>query len=125
MPSFESWRENERARAAEAWARVSEKPTTITIRRGGETLDPQTVRVEFGDSAREDLDVRRGLNVMPGVQRGVVFGVRHHPTVADTDIQRGDRFVIPSVTAFDATEFEVVAVIAAPGEAQAVCEART
>lgn len=119
MPSFESWRGNERARAAEAWARISERPTTITIRRGAETLEPQTVRVEFGDSAREDLDVRRGLNVMPGVQRAVVFGVRNHPTVADSDIQRGDRFVV------GATEFEVMAVIPAPGEVQAICEART
>ena len=119
MPSFESWRGNEQARAAEAWARISEQPTTITIRRGGESLAAQTVRVEFSDSAREDLDVRRGLNVMPGVQRAVVFGVRNHARVADTNIQRGDRFVI------EATEFEVMAVIAVPGEVQAVCEART
>ena len=54
------------------------------------------------DSAREDLDVRRGLEHPPGVQRAVVFGVRNHPTVADTDIQRGDRFVV------GATEFEVI-----------------
>ena len=119
MPSFESWRGNERARAAEAWARISEQPTTITIRRGGESLAAQTVRVEFNDSAREDLDVRRGLNIVPGVQRAIAFGVRNHPTVADTDILRGDRFVI------NATEFEVIAVIPTPGEVQAICEART
>jgi hypothetical protein len=77
------------------------------------------VRVEFGDSAREDWDVRRGLNVVPGVQRAVVFGVQNHPTIADTDIQRGDRFLLGE------TEFEVMAVIRAPGEAQALCEART
>jgi hypothetical protein len=124
MPSFESWREDVVARAVEAWGRIDEQPTTITIRRGTAsggslTLDAQTVRIEFGDSAREDLVVRRGLNIAPGVQRAVVFGVRNHPTVSDTDIQRGDRFVI------DATEFEVIAVIRAPGEAQALCEART
>lgn len=119
MPSFESWRRDEQARAVEAWARIGEQATTITIRRGTTTLDPQPVRVELGDSAREDLDLRRGLNVVPGVQRAVVFGVRHHPTIADTDVQRSDRFVV------DATEFEVIAVIHAPGEVQALCEART
>ncbi|MCZ2099715.1 MAG: hypothetical protein LC121_26325 [Anaerolineae bacterium] len=119
MPDFDTWRGNTQARAVEAWARISEQPTTITIRRGMETLDPQTVRVEYGDSAREDLDVRRGLNIVPGVQRAVMFGVRNHPTVADTNIQRSDRFVV------DTTEFEVVAVIPAPGEVQAICEART
>lgn len=124
MPDFDAWRANEQARAIEAWGRISEQPTTITIRRGTASggslmLDPQTVRVEYGSSAREDLDVRRGLNITPGVQRAVVFGVRNHPTVDDTDIQRSDRFVI------DTAEFEVVAVIPAPGELQAICEART
>lgn len=122
MPSFESWRRHKRtadASAVEAWERINEQATTITIRRDAETLDPQTVRIEFGSSAREDMDVRRGLNIVPGVQRAVAFGVRNHPTVADTDIQRGDRFVV------EITEFEVIALIAAPGEVQALCEART
>lgn len=119
MPDFAAWRSDPAARAAEAWQRIEEQTVTVTIRRGTATLAAQTVRVEPGDSAREDLDLRRGLNVMPGVQRAVVFGVRQHPTVADTDIERGDRFVI------GATEFEVIAVIAAPGEVQALCEART
>ncbi len=107
------------ARAADVWRRIQDQPSVISIRRAGEALDPQTVRIEFSDQAREDLDVRRGLNVTPGVQRAVVFGVRDHPTVADTDIQRADRFVI------GATEYEVIGVIAAAGEVQAVCEART
>ena len=55
----------------------------------------------------------------PGVQRAVVFGVRDHATVADTDIQRADRFVLGD------TEYEVIGVIAVVGEVQAVCEART
>ena len=119
MPSFEAWREHRQARAIDASARISDQPVQITIRRGVEDLAVQTVRVEYGSSAREDLDVRRGLNVLPGVQRAVVFGVRNHPTAADTDIRRGDRFVL------GATEFEVIAVIVAAGEVQAFCEART
>ena len=119
MPDFAAWRKDDRARAVEAWERIGEKATAITIRRGGETLDTQTVRIEMSDGGREDLDLRRGLNVTPGVQRVVVFGVRQHPTVADTDIQRGDRFVV------GVTEFEVIGVIAVVGEVQAICEART
>lgn len=119
MPDFEQWRGSTRARALDAWLRIGEQPVTVTIRRGDETLEAQTVRIEFGDSAREDLDLRRGLNVVPGVQRAVVFGVRGHPVIADTDIERGDRFVI------GVTEFEVIGVIEPPGEVQAVCEART
>jgi hypothetical protein len=120
MPDFAAWvaEERDRVRALDAWQRIQEQPTTILIRRGGETLAAQTVRIEMGDSAREDLDVRRGLNVMPGVQRAVVFGVRKHPTVRDTDVQRGDRFVV------GATEYEVIAVTEAAGEVQAACEAR-
>lgn len=119
MPSFEAWREHLTERALEAERRIGERAVEIRIRRGMEMLDAQMVRVEFGNMAREDLDVRRGLNVIPGVQRAVVFGVRDHPTAADTDIQRGDRFVLGE------TEFEVSAVIVLAGEVQGLCEART
>ena len=119
MPDFEAWRSDAQARALEAWQRISEKATTITLRRGTDVLDGQTVRIEFSSSTREDLDLRRGLIITPGVQRAVVFGLRHHPTIADTDIQRGDRFVV------GVTEFEVIGVISGVGEVQAICEART
>lgn len=118
MPDFAAWRRDAPARAVEAWLRISEQPTVITIRRETEMLAAQTVRIEVGNNAREDLDLRRGLNALPGVQRAVVFGVRDHPTTADTDIQRGDRFVVGG------SEFEVIAVIEAAGEVQAVCEVR-
>ena len=119
MPDFATWRKDDAARASAAWQRIQDQPTAITIRRAGAALDPQTVRIEFSDAAREDMDVRRGLNVTPGVQRVVVFGVRDHPLLADTDIQRADRFVV------GITEYEVIGVITAAGEVQAVGEART
>lgn len=119
MPEFETWRSSDQNRALEAWQRIGDQPTTIAIQRGTVTLDPQTVRIEFSNSAREDLDLRSGLDITPGVQRAVVFGVRQHPTEPDTDIQRGDRFVV------ELTEYEVIGVISAPGEVQAICEART
>lgn len=119
MPDFATWRRDNTARAIAAWQRIQDQPSAIVIRRAGTALDPQTVRIEFSDAAREDMDVRRGLNVTPGVQRVIVFGVKGHPTVADTDIQRADRFVLGD------TEYEVIGVIAAAGEVQAVGEART
>lgn len=124
MPSFEAWREHLTEKALETERRIGERAVEIRIRRGGEMLGAQTVRVELGNTAREDLDVRRGLGkqslpMTPGVQRAVVFGVRDHPTAADTDIGRGDRFVLGE------TEFEVSAVVVLPGEVQAFCEART
>ncbi len=119
MPDFETWRSDPQARALDAWARIEDQPTTITIQRGGTMLAAQTVRIEFSDAAREDLSLHEGLNVVPGVQQAIVFGVRNHPTVADTEIERGDRFVI------GATEFEVAGVIVAAGNVQAICEART
>jgi hypothetical protein len=119
MPDFDAWRDQTQARAVEAWDRIREQPTTITIRRNGGVLDAQTVRIEFNDGAREDATLRRGLDVTPGVQRAVAFGVRHHPVIPDTDIERGDRFVV------GVTEFEVIGVIEAAGGVQAICEART
>lgn len=119
MPDFAAWRDDTAARAEAAWGRISERPTRITIRRAGETIAEQTVRIGLGSSAREDMDVRRGLNVMPGVQRGVVFGIRSHPTLPDTDMQHGDRFIV------GATEYEVIGLVTLPGEIQAFCEART
>lgn len=119
MPDFAAWRNDEQAQAGDAWLRILEQPVTITIRRGTETLAAQTVRIVMDDRAREDLDLRRGLNVLPGVQGAVVFGVRQHPTIADTDIRRSDRFVL------GASEFEVIAVTEMAGEVQAICEVRT
>ena len=119
MPDFETWRDNDRARALEAWMRIGDQAVQITIRRGAEMLDAQTVRIELSDGGREDMNLRKGLNITPGVQRAVVFGVRNHWTAADTDIARGDRFVV------GATEFEVIGVIEGVGEVQAICEART
>ena len=110
---------SEPARALEAWPRIGDA--------AGDDHDP----ARGGDAGRADGADRDGrqrargfgfaarAERLPGVQRAVVFGVREHPTVADTDIQRGDRFVM------GATEFEVIGVIEAPGEVQAICEART
>jgi hypothetical protein len=101
--------------AQRAWLRINRKPKTITIKRKGETLAEQTVRLELGSIANDE----RGENAMPGVQRIVIFGVKDHPTVADTDIKSGDRFNV------DNKQYEVVSVVdTIVGEIQAVGEAR-
>jgi hypothetical protein len=123
MPDLEAWLANDvvrpSERAAMAWRRINDRPTSITIRRGGVTLAAQTVRIEWSGYAREDEDIEVAVDAMPGVGRLTVFGVRGHPTVPDTDIERGDRFII------GAAEVEVIVLLLPPGEVQAVCEART
>jgi len=106
-------------RATQAWRRISDCPTSITIRRGSgaskQTLAAQTVRVEWDNTAIE----RDGQITAAGTQHCVVFGVRDHATVTDTNIQRADRFGL------DGDEYEVITLLTPPGEVQAVCERRT
>ncbi|NDJ63282.1 MAG: hypothetical protein GYB67_19335 [Chloroflexi bacterium] len=125
MPDFDTWLAeiaqptHAASRAVVTWARINERPTTITLRRSGVARSPQIVRVELDSRAREDTRVvAGGANAQPGVTRAVIFGVRDHATVADTDIQRGDRVVIAGM------EYEVITLIHAPGAVQAICEAR-
>lgn len=102
-------------RAALAWRRISEKPTTITLKRGAATLDPQTMRVENSEAS----SMQRG-NAGTGTLRDVVlFGVRNHPdvTVEDTDVQAKDRFVLNNI------EYQVMDIVRTLGEVQARAEA--
>lgn len=101
------------ARAQDAWARINDRATAITLYRDGKALSAQTVRVEFSAVFRETSG---GAGEM-GVSTAIVFGVRGHPTITNTDIQRGDTFE------GEDTLYTVLAVVALPGEVQARCEA--
>lgn len=101
-------------RAKRAWMRINDKPTSITIARGASDLPAQTVRVEL-DSIANDVN---GDHAVPGVQKCVVFGIKDHATLPDTDIQTGDRFVVDDV------EYVVISIINTIGEIQAVGEAQ-
>ena len=106
---------DEAHRAALAWRRISEKPTSITIKRGAVTLDAQTMRVELSETST----TQRG-NAGSGTMRDVVlFGVRNHPDalIEDTDVQAKDRFVLNNV------EYQIMDVVLTLGEVQARCEA--
>jgi len=117
MPNFAAWLDLyvtvTQNRAADAWQRINDKPASIVLVRNGTALAAQTVRVEYDRGASEMGDAGQSSN------RGVVvFGVRGHAALSDTDIQRGDRFV------YEGAQFRVVDVVYTTGEVQAMCEAQ-
>lgn len=79
-------------RATDAWAHILEKPTSIVLVRGkNTTLAAQTVRIEFTSTTRgTEVDGEGGGQ--SANQSVVIFGVRDHPTIPDTNIERDDRF---------------------------------
>jgi hypothetical protein len=98
------------ARAVRAWQRIQDRPTSITVFR----LDTaQTVRIEHRQPAEQQANVG-----VVSRQIVTVFGVVGHPdeTIVDTDLQRGDRFVLGE------SEYEIVEVAYYPGELQATGE---
>lgn len=106
---------NEAHRAALAWRRISEKPTSITIRRAGSSLGEQTVRIEFSEASNQ----RKGASGEGAVRDVIIFGVRNHSDddIADTDIKPSDRFVYLNV------EYQVRDLVTTLGEVQAHAEA--
>lgn len=96
-------------RAALAWRRISEKPSSITIVRVGAA---QTVRIESSGSSK-----RKGSAGETAVREVVVFGIRDHDAEDDTDIKRKDRFV------YQNEEYQVTDIVLTLGEVQARCEA--
>lgn len=103
-------------RAGLAWRRIQDKPTVITVNRDGVTLPAQTVRIEYNETERVVTGEANGTSSSRDV---ILFGVKNHPTVADTDLKYGDRF------AYNGQMFHVVFVITSIGEIQANCEALT
>jgi hypothetical protein len=111
------------ARARRVWSKIQRKPSSVAFTRqaaltdaapptGPTTLPAQVVRVVRDNRPRE----LRG-ETGQGVQNHcVVYGVRDHPDVAvvDTDIERGDRFVL------DGDHYEVDYVKLVPGGLQAI-----
>jgi hypothetical protein len=114
MPNLNSWLSDTAAidaehRAVLAWRRILDKPTDITTKRLGVA---QTVRLEYDESVIEPGSAAGEA----AVRRVIVFGVKDHPTVIDTNIRRGDRFVYESV------EYQVTDTVRTLGEVQAHAE---
>lgn len=105
---------SETARAALAWRRIKDRPSSVAFKPpSGSVLDAQTVRVEHLSGAGEPTSAAGA----GAVRRCIIFGVRNHATVDDTDIAAGYRFVS------GADEYRVIDVITTPGEVQALAEA--
>lgn len=74
---------------------IQDKPSSIVIERDGvANLAAQTVRLDTYTAAQEvgyffDTGLLR-------TQGFVLLGYKEHPTIADTNIQSGDRFVLDS-----------------------------
>lgn len=116
MPSFNRWYDansilplSAAARAILAYRRIMDRSSSIVLRREVADLSAQTVRIEYSSSASES----QGETGEAGQRGVVVFGVKDHPTVTDTDIARGDRFSIGNAV------YEVTDVNEVPGEIQA------
>lgn len=99
-------------RAIAAWSRIQDKPTSVVLNRNGTLLAAQTMRVEYDNTANENESAAGR-----GVHRTVkLFGIRNHPTQADTTIRKGDVFVL------DSREFTVLDRVLTIGEVQAWAE---
>lgn len=81
-------------RAELVGVRIAEKPTSIVIQRDGAAdLAAQTVRIEPMSYSSETL----GQNATVSKATLVITGYKGHPSVPDTNIRRGDRFVAHNV----------------------------
>ena len=80
---------------------IQAKSTSITVVRNGTAQDAQTVRIEEvgrGRSYQSEAGETGQIDV-------VILGYKGHPSIDDTDIQRGDRF------AHEGQGYEVVMVV--------------
>lgn len=102
-------------RAAAAWNRINDKPTSVAFKKpDGAVLAAQTVRLEYDNNASQSEDVSGET----AVRKLIVFGVREHSTVTDTDVAEGYRFIYRN------DEYWCVDTILTIGEIQAIFEAK-
>jgi hypothetical protein len=118
-PSFASWLLPETAitapdRAALAWARIQDKPTSIVFKPpSGASLAAQIVRIEVDN--RQSM-VENASGVAPRMQ-AVVYGIRGHATLADTVFAEGYRFILGN------DEYHINDIILTIGEIQGIASA--
>lgn len=106
--------DHEPERAVQAWKRITDKPRSIVFANAlGVDIAAQTVRLEYDDAASLS---ESAAGVAP-VRKLVIFGVKGHPTVADTVIGEGYTFV------YQSDEYKVIDIIYTIGEVQGIAEA--
>jgi len=106
--------ETEAERAAMAWRRINDKPTSVAFKTPNDvTLAAQTVRLESDNrSSLSESEAGRAP-----VRKLIVFGVRNHDTIADTVMAEGYRFVSGN------DEYVIRDIITTLGEIQGIAEA--
>lgn len=105
---------SEEERAALAYARILDKPSSVAFKTpAGTVLTAQTVRLESDNSASQsESEAGRAPR-----RKLIIFGVRNHATVTDTNMAEGYRFVSGG------DEYKVVDIIETLGEVQGIAEA--
>ncbi len=105
---------SESERAALAWRRIQHKPTPVAFRTpAGVTLAAQIVRIE-SDTSATMAESAAGAGAKRKV---IVFGIKGHPTLPETQVGEGYRFV------WAGDQYTVVDIILTLGEVQAIAEA--
>lgn len=125
MVNFNAWRTSsdgalatsisDADRAASIWGMIQRNPTSITLKRGSSTLSAQTVRIEISNSGGT-MEQRAESNAVSGERMAIIFGIRNHATLSDTDIQTGDMLAI------NGEAHRVTSVINVPGGIEAHTE---
>lgn len=121
MPDVTSWLGGGAAidpapRAIAAWTRIQHKPSAIQLKRHGVSglMAAQTVRIEYSDT-RGGSEVT-GAGGKSSQQYLIIFGIRDHPTLPDTDIKRGDQLTIEGL------QLRIIETVLTLGEIQAKAE---
>lgn len=74
-------------RAVDIATLIQDHPTSVILTRGGTHLAAQTVLAD----ASQAPSIPSGAGGQPGQDRLILIGVRDHDTLADFDVQKGDR----------------------------------
>lgn len=81
---------------------LADKSTSIVLVRAGVELAAQSVRIEDLSNRPRSYQTEAGETALATI---LILGYSDHPTIVDTDVQRGDRF------ALDGVGYKVVAVV--------------
>jgi hypothetical protein len=101
-------------KAAEALRRISARPSQAVFRTpSGTRLAAQTVRIESDNTATPGESTAGSAPV----RKVIIFGIKNHPTLPDTNMKEGYVFV------YEGDEYKCVDVITTRGEIQGIWEA--
>jgi hypothetical protein len=87
-----NWRGQEE-RAHDTARIIADKPSVITVIRAGVAQDAQTVRVDLSKRSGNRYEMRNDTGSV-GSMTTQIIGYKGHPTITDTDLQRGDQFYL-------------------------------